>query len=153
MEIKKIEKCNYVMFPRLQEQGIEFKHVEREAFRAELKHVEGHGDYCLVYQQEPPHLVANIQFAEDEAEFDRKLGWFIGQQKLHEYVRGDLTFISALAGYNHEEVPMRFPDNIKSIVYAMSNSARWWHEYGQEVITNTCSSKKLFLNIKVSKMQ
>ena len=108
------------MFPRLQEQGVESRHVEREAFRAELKHVEGHGDYWLVYQQAPPHLVANIQFAGNEAEFDRKLGWFIGQQKLHEFVRGDLSFISALAGYNREEVPMRFPDNIKSIVYALS---------------------------------
>ena len=134
MEIKKLEKCDYVMFPRLQEQGVESRHVERKAFRAELKHVEGHGDYWLVYQQAPPHLVANIQFAEDEAEFDRKLGWFIGQQKLHEYVRGDLSFISALAGYNHDEVPMRFPDNIKSIVYALSDSARWWHEYGLEVM-------------------
>ena len=45
MEIKKIENCDYVMFPRLQEQGVEFKHVERETFRAELRHVEGHGDY------------------------------------------------------------------------------------------------------------
>ena len=57
MEIKKIEKCDYVMFPRLQEQGIEFKHVEREAFRAELKHVKGHGDFWLVYQQAPPQQV------------------------------------------------------------------------------------------------
>jgi hypothetical protein len=142
MEIKKIEKCDYVMFPRLQEQGVESRHVEREAFRAELKHVEGHGDYWLVYQQAPPHLVANIQFAEDEAEFDRKLGWFIGQQKLHEYVRGDLSFISALAGYNHEEVPMRFPDNIKSITYALSDSARWWHLYGLKITTNTYNEQK-----------
>ena len=134
MEIKKIEKSDLVLFPRLQEQGVEPRHVEREAFRAELKHVEGHGDYWLVYQQAPPHLVANIQFAGDEAEFDRKLGWFIGQQKLHEFVRGDLSFISALAGYNREEVPMLFPDNIKSIVYALSDSARWWHEYGLEVM-------------------
>ena len=134
MEIKKLEKCDYVMFPRLQEQGVESRHVEREAFRAELKHVEGHGDYWLVYQQAPPHLVANIQFAGNEAEFDRKLGWFIGQQKLHEFVRGDLSFISALAGYNREEVPMQFPDRIKSIVYALSDSARCWHEYGLEVM-------------------
>ena len=41
MEIKKLEKCDYVMFPRLQEQGVESRHVEREAFHAELKHVEG----------------------------------------------------------------------------------------------------------------
>ena len=44
----------------------------------------------LLHQQAEPHVVVNIQFAADEAEFDRKLGWFIGQQKLHEYVRGDL---------------------------------------------------------------
>ena len=92
MEIKKIEKSDLVLFPRLQEQGVESRHVEREAFRAELRHVEGHGDYWLLHQQAKPHVVVNIQFAADEAEFDRKLGWFIGQQKLHEYVRGDLSF-------------------------------------------------------------
>ena len=90
MEIKKIEKSDLVLFPRLQEQSVEPRHVEREAFRAELRHVEGHGDYWLLHQQAEPHVVVNIQFAADEAEFDRKLGWFIGQQKLHEYVRGDL---------------------------------------------------------------
>ena len=73
----------------------------------------------LLHQQAEPHVVVNIQFAADEAEFDRKLGWFIGQQK---------------AGYNQEEVPSRFPDNIKSIVYALSDSARWWHEYRMEVM-------------------
>ena len=78
MEIKKIEKSDLVLFPRLQEQGVESRHVE------------GHGDYWLLHQQAEPHVVVNIQFAADEAEFDRKLGWFIGQQKLHEYVRGDL---------------------------------------------------------------
>lgn len=50
MEIKKIENCDYVMFPRLQRKGLKPKHVEREAFRAELKHIEGHGDFWLLYQ-------------------------------------------------------------------------------------------------------
>ena len=27
-----------------------------------------------------------------------------------------------------------YPDNIKCIVYALSDSARWWHEYGNEVM-------------------
>ena len=72
MEIKKIEKSDLVLFPRLQEQGVEPRHVEREAFRAELRHVEGHGDYWLLHQQAKPHVVVNIQFAADEAEFDRK---------------------------------------------------------------------------------
>ena len=50
MEIKKIENCDYVMFPRQQRPGLKPKHVERDAFKAELKHVEGHGDYWLLYQ-------------------------------------------------------------------------------------------------------
>ena len=62
MEIKKIENCDYVMFPRLQRKGLKLKHVEREAFRAELKHIEGHGDFWLLYQQSKPHLVAHVHY-------------------------------------------------------------------------------------------
>ena len=40
MEVKKIENCNYVMFPRLQHCGLKPEHVERDLFVAELKHVE-----------------------------------------------------------------------------------------------------------------
>ena len=39
MEIKKIENCDYVMLPRLQHPGLKPKHVERDAFKAELKQV------------------------------------------------------------------------------------------------------------------
>lgn len=63
MEIKKIEKCDYVMFPRLQEQGVEFKHVERDTFKAEQRHVKGHGDFWLLHQQAKPHVVVHIQLA------------------------------------------------------------------------------------------
>ena len=35
MEIKKIENCDYVMFPRQQRPGLKPKHVEREAFKAD----------------------------------------------------------------------------------------------------------------------
>ena len=97
MEFKSLENCDYVMFPRLQEQGIEFKHVERDAFKAELRHVEGHGDFWLLHQQAKPHVVVHIQLAKDENDFDRILGWFIGHK-----------------------------------VYALADSARWWHEYGSE---------------------
>ena len=45
MEIRKIENRDFVMLPRLQHPGLKPKHVERDAFKAELKHVEGHGDY------------------------------------------------------------------------------------------------------------
>ena len=133
MEIKKIENCNYVMFPRLQRPGLKPQYVERDAFKAELRYVEGHGDFWLLHQQAKPHVVVHIQLAKDENDFDRILGWFIGQQKLHEFVRNDDTFISAFAGCNREELPMCYPDNIKCKVYALADSARWWHEYGRKV--------------------
>ena len=134
MEIRKIEKSDYVMFPRLLEQGVEFKHVERETYKVELRHIEGHGDFWLLHQQAKPHVVVHIQLVKDENDFDRILGWFLGQQKLHEFVSDDFSFICAYAGCNHEELPMRYPDNIKCKVYALADSARWWHEYGKEVM-------------------
>ena len=66
MEIKKIENCDYVMFPRMQHRGLVFKHVERDAFKAELRHVPGHGDYWLLHQQSKPHLVAHVQLPKSE---------------------------------------------------------------------------------------
>jgi hypothetical protein len=135
MDIKNLENCDYVMFPRLLEQGVEFKHVEREAFKAELRHIEGHGDFWLLYQQAKPHMVVHIQLANNENDFDRILGWFIGQQKLHEFVRADYTFISVFASCNCEELPMCYPDNIKCKVFALADSARWWHEYGKDYIS------------------
>ena len=85
MEIKKIENCDYVMFPRLQRPGLKPVHVERDAFQAELKHVEGHGDYWLLYQQAKPHLVVHVQLPKTEAEFDNILGWCLGQNKWCDY--------------------------------------------------------------------
>ena len=41
MEIKKIENCDYVMFPRLQRPGLKPKHVERDAFKAEVETCRG----------------------------------------------------------------------------------------------------------------
>ena len=73
MEIKKIANCNYVMFPRLQRTGLKPKRVERDTFKAELKHVEGHGDYWLLYQQSKPHLVVHVQLPKSEADFDNIL--------------------------------------------------------------------------------
>jgi len=51
MEIKKIENCDYVMFPRLQRPGLKPVHVDRAAFNSELKHIEGYGDYWILHQQ------------------------------------------------------------------------------------------------------
>jgi len=88
MEIKKIEKSDFVMFfdersgkaerSRMQYRGLEVRHVERNAFKAELRHVEGHGDYWLIHQQSKPHVVAHVQLPKTEAEFDNVLGWCLG---------------------------------------------------------------------------
>jgi len=37
MEIKKIEKCDYVMMPRMQHRGLVPKHVERELYNGLLE--------------------------------------------------------------------------------------------------------------------
>ncbi len=129
METKKIENCDYVMFPRLQEQGIQHHHVDFDDFRAEHRHVEGHGDYWLVHQQAKPHTVLHIQLARDITHFDRILGWYLGQNMWHSYVSGDHTFVCAYAGCNAAELPFKYPDNIKVRVNAMNAAARWWHEY------------------------
>ena len=130
MEIKKIENCDYVMFPRLQRQGLKPKHVERDAFRAELKHVEGHGDYWLLYQQAKPHLVAHVQLPKTVEEFDHILGWCLGQNKWCDYISGDLSFICVIAGYNAAELTPKYPDFISERIYALYDAVYWWYEYG-----------------------
>ncbi|MBO5629973.1 MAG: hypothetical protein J5965_12970, partial [Aeriscardovia sp.] len=89
----------------------------------------------LVHHQKPPHLVAHVQFAIDEADFDKKLGTAIALQQLHEYIEGDLTFFCMLAGINADEVPPTWPDRIRIPVRALSAATRWWHEYGEEALS------------------
>ena len=134
MEIKKIENCDYVMFPRLQRKGLKPKHVEQEAFRAELKHIEGHGDFWLLYQQSKPHLVAHVQLPKTESEFDHILGWCLGQNKWCDYIEGDLSFICVIAGFNAAELTPKYPDCIKERVYALYDAVYWWHEYGKVLL-------------------
>ena len=132
MEIKKIENCNYVMFPRLQRPGLKAKHVERDAFKVELKHVEGHGDYWLLYQQVKPHLVVHVQLPKTEAEFDNILGFCLGENHWCDYIEGDLSFICVIAGFNAAELTPKYPDFIKERVYALYDAVYWWNEYGKD---------------------
>ena len=145
MEIKKIEKSDFVMFPRMQHRGLQFRHVERDAYRAELRHVEGHGDYWLLHQQSKPHVVAHVQLPKTETEFDNILGFCLGQNHWCEYIEGDLSFLCVIAGFrsalwdacqskNAEELTPKYPDFISERVYALSDATRWWHEYGKEVL-------------------
>ena len=144
MEIKKIENKDYVMLPRLQHPGLKPMHVERDAFKAELKHVEGHGDYWLLYQQSKPHVVAHVQLPKTEAEFDNILSFCLTQNHWCEYIEGDLTFLCVIAGYrsalwdacqskNAEELTPKYPDFIKERVLALCAATRWWYEYREEV--------------------
>ena len=135
MEIKKIEKCDYVMMPRMQHSGLTPKHVERDAFKAELKHVEGHGDYWLLYQQSKPHLVAHVQLPKSEAEFDNILGFCLGQNHWCEYIDGDLSFLCVIASYNAAELTPKYPEFISERVYALNDATYWWHEYGYATMT------------------
>ena len=145
MEIKKIEKSDFVMFPRMQHRGLQFRHVERDAFKAELRHVEGRGDFWLLCQQSKPHLVVHVQLPKSEAEFDNILGFCLGENHWCEYIEGDLSFLCVIAGFrsalwdacqskNAEELTPKYPDFISERVYALGDATRWWHEYGKEAL-------------------
>ena len=133
MEIKKIENCDYVMLPRLQHPGLKPKHVERDAFKAELRHVEGRGDFWLLFQQSKPHVVAHVQLPKSEAEFDQILGFCLGQNRWCEYIEGDMSFLCVIAGYNSEELTPKYPDFIKERVLALYDATYWWYEYGNTI--------------------
>ena len=132
MERRKLDLDYIQLFPRTVENGLAPKHVEQSDFVAECRYVEGFGDAWLLHQQKPPHLVAHVQFAIDEADFDKKLGTAIALQQLHEYIDGDLTFFCMFAGINIEEVPPTWPERIKIPVLALCDATRWWFEYGKE---------------------
>lgn len=92
---------------------------ERDAVRAELRHVEGHGDYWLIYQQSKPHVVAHVQLSKTEEEFDKILGWCLGQNHWCEYIEGNLSFLCVIAGFNAAELTPKYPDFISERVYAL----------------------------------
>jgi hypothetical protein len=146
MERRKLNLDYIQLFPRTVEHGLASQHVEQSDFVAECRYVDGFGDAWLLHQQKPPHLVAHVQFATDEADFDKKLGTAIALQQLHEYIEGDLTFFCMLAGIrsalwdacqskNADEVPPTWPDRIRVPVRALSAATRWWYEYGEEALT------------------
>ncbi len=134
MEIKKIENCDFVMLPRMQHPGLTPEHVERDTFKAELKHLEGHGDYWLLYQQSKPHLVAHVQLPKSESEFDNILGFCLGQNHWCEYIKGDITFLCVIASFDASELTPKYPEFISERVYALYSATYWWYEYGKEEI-------------------
>ena len=136
MERIQLEPGYIQLFPRTFEHGLHPLHVEKSDFVAECRYVEGYGDAWLLYQQKPPHLVAHVQFAKDEADFDKKLGTAIGLQKMHEYITGDLTFFCMLAGINAAEIPQTWPDRIKIPVVALQEATCWWYEYRHEALSH-----------------
>jgi hypothetical protein len=142
MEIRKIEKSDLVLFPRLQRPGLKPKHVAFESFKAELKHIEGHGSYWLLYQQAKPHLVVHVQLPKSEAEFDNILGWCLGQNKWCDYIEGNLSFICVIAGYNAEELSPKYPDFFKERVYALYDSVYWWYKYGKALLKQQFQPKE-----------
>lgn len=134
MEIRKLD-CDYVqLFPRTIEYGLAPEHVEQSDFVAECRYVETLGDVWVILQQKPPHIMAQVQLTQDEADFDNKLGIAMGLHIWHDYIQGDTSFFCMLSGCNVEELPMRYPDNIKVRVYALADATRWWHEYGKEFV-------------------
>ena len=135
MERRKLDMDYIQLFPRTVEHGLDPQHVEQSDFVAECRYVDGFGIARLLHQQKLPHLVAHVQFATNEADFDKKLGTAIVLQQLHEYIEGDLSFFCMLTGINADEVPPTWPDRIKIPVRALGAATRWWYEYGKEELS------------------
>ena len=110
-------KSDFVMFfdersgkaerPRMQHRGLEFRHVERNAYKAELRHVEGHGDYWLLHQQLKPHVVAHVQLPKTEAEFDRSSLLACYQRDARTSLAGALARTIGVSTLRGSIVPLR----------------------------------------------
>lgn len=131
MKIRKLD-CDYVqLFPRTVEKGLAPHHIEEGDFVAECRYVETMGDVWVILQQKPPHIMAQVQLAKNEADFDVNLGKALGLHIWHCYIQDDTSFFCMLCGCEVSELPMRYPDYIRAQVYALGDAARWWHEYGK----------------------
>ena len=65
---------------------------------------------------------------------DNILGFCLGENHWCDYIEGDFTFICVIAGFNAAGLTPKYPDFISERVYALHAAARWWYEYGKEVL-------------------
>ena len=136
MEIKKIEKCDFVMFPRMQHRGVPPQHVNRNAFTPICRNVETMGIVWSLRQNVWPHVEIQIIEARSTEHFDRLLGTALGMHRWAEYVDGCTDFLVMQMG-TKERIDWTLHDPHKTMLElheTIRNAARWWYEYGKETL-------------------
>ena len=138
MEIKKIETCNYVMFPRTQLPGLTCDDnaliPSRQDFDVELIHnVPNMGTVKMIIQQAPPHMTFLLFEPKSVQQFDDFLSKLLGMHESPAYVADCLDFIVLFQGC-HDGIEIS-QQNYKAVVaqiHAIRDAAaRWWYEYGK----------------------
>lgn len=137
MEIKKIETCDYVMFPRTQLAGLTCDDISmvpsRQDFDVEiLDDVPNLGNVKLIVQHASPHMIFQLFELKSELQFDEYLSKLLGKHESPAYISGCFTFMVLFQGCRDRiEVNQK---NYKTVVEQINTTrdaaARWWFYYG-----------------------
>ena len=139
MEIKKIETCNYVMFPRTQLPGLTCDDnaliPSRQDFDVELIHnVPNMGTVKMIIQQAPPHMTFQLFEPKSVQQFDDFLSKLLGMHESPAYVADCLDFIVLFQGCRDGiEINQQIYKAVVAQIHATRDAAaRWWYEYGND---------------------
>ena len=139
MEIKKIDTCNYVMFPRTQLPGLtcddKAQTPSRQDFAGELIHdVPNMGTVKMIVQQASPHMTFQVFEPKSEQQFDDFLSKLLGMHESPIYIADCLDFIVLFQGCRDriEINQLNYEDVVRQIHATRDAAARWWYEYGNE---------------------
>lgn len=141
MEIKKIETCNYVLFPRTHLAGLicddDALMPSREDFYVELLHdVPNLGTVKLIVQQALPHLTFQLFEPKSEQQFDDFLSKLLGMHESPTYIVGRFDFIVLFQGCRGkiEVNQLNYQAVVNQINDIRDAAAKWWYKYGKECI-------------------
>ncbi len=137
MEIKKIENCDYVMFPRTQLAGLTCDDISmvpsRQDFDVEILHdVPNLGNVKLIVQQTLPYMVFQLFEPKSELQFDDYLSKLLGMHESPAYISGCHDFIVLFKGCRDiiEVDQLNYKTVVEQINATRDAAARWWFYYG-----------------------
>ena len=141
MEIKKIENCDYVLFPRTQLAGLtcydDALMPSREDFDVELLHdVPYSGTVKLIVQQTSPYMTFQLFEPKSEQQFDDYLSKLLGMHESPAYIVGRFDFIVLFQGCQGkmEVNQLNYQAVVNQINATRDAAARWWYKFGCECL-------------------
>ncbi len=141
MKIKKIETCDYVLFPRTQLAGLTYDNgsltPSRQDFDVELLHdVPSLGSVKLIVQQASPHMSFQLFEPKSEQQFDDFLSKLLGMHETPAYIAGCHDFIVIFQGCRDmiEVNQLNYKIVVNKINATRDAAARWYYEYARECL-------------------